>query len=660
MKDSTFILQKGMRINYLGDNVTVLAIGDNFSVIQYENGDVGYPLPMELMSAYRNGLLIIKKSENAVLMNKQLTKQEDKEKALRVEHFLVELHQHANPHSNPTREKVIKIIAKRHKYSGKEVPSPSTLRRWYIAWLDNEMDIYPVIKQPKKPRAKRHSEKMIELAEQVMDDYFLVANGLSRRQTYFKYVEIAEEHLGQEGWGNKLISESRFYEMINELNQLDVVYARHGKDEARKFANSSEGKYVLDFPLQRVEFDAIHLKVGLLDDETGEFLGTVIVYLAIDCYTRCIVGYSISYGKKPSEVSDAVIELLKHCVSPKVKSPLAENDWPLTGIPFSIYGDAGSAFKCRAVTSFMAQIKTNHITTETRSPWRKGMSEAFNGTLRKQMASTLPGYTRNNEEHKTDKSIEEIATLTLGEFIACLEVYILDHYHQNPHKGLFLNSPANVCREAMKTCPPPRVVSDLSKLDSFGGFEMTGTIQGGQGIQRKNLYYSSPDLNKLRLKLSKLGEKSNPKVPFLYNKNDVSKISVIDETTGCLLEVPCTDPRVSPDMSLKEFNHKYRSGTKVTRTRVFSHDNPVVSEAMKRKLAEILLAKREAAKKKQEAKAKSKSSKKSGSNDKSLAERASEQVNTEAGRFAKNHTGKPVKKSSTNRARRTHTRPVTE
>jgi len=664
MINSQFILQPNMKVNLYGEDVTVKAVGEKFCVIEHSNGEVDCKIPSDLMVAYRSGFLIIKKKENALLINKQLTNQEDKEKAIYVERYVIGVHQESNHHSLKTLTKVIATTKKRHGYTGKQVPSPSTLRRWYISWIENEMEIYPVIKRAKKTRASRHSEAVVELAEKTIDGYYLIPQGLNKRQTYFKFIEYYDELKAENKIEGKSISESRFYELLNELNQLDVVYARDGKDEARKFARCSEGKYVLDFPLQRVEIDAVHLKVGLLDDETGEFLGTVILYLAIDTFTRCIVGYSISYGTKPSEISDAVIELIKHCVTPKTKSVFAEHNWPLTGIPFALVGDAGKAFKCRVVTNLMAQLKCAHITTETKSPWRKAFVESANKTVRSCYASNLPGYTRNNDEDKTDKPIEEIATLTLGEFVSTLEIFILDHYHQNPHKGLFLDTPANVCEKALKKCSP-KIVANLKKLEVFSGAEYEGVIQGGQGIQRSTLYYSSRQLNDLRLAITLHGDKKNPKVPFLHDKNDVSKISVIDETTGVLFEVPCCDPRVLPGMSLAEFNQKYRSGDKTKTTKVFSKSNWIVTEAIKRKqegimlkkIAKVALAKRVRDEKKE---VKNKQTENQASQPIGITERATEHVQAEANRHARNHTSKKVQKNEGRPTGRPLIRPQTK
>lgn len=632
IEQKAFLIQKGMTFFLRDEKVTVLAAGQDFTVLDHGNGQKSYPHPQELVSAYKNGLLIFKVKENAVLANKQLTREKDKLKAKHLEPLLWSLHERANKHSLRTLKSVIKSANLPEEFK----ISPSTLRRNYKTFIENDMDIFPVIKKPKKTRAKRHDMEVIELAEQVIDEHYLVPAGLSKRQTYFKFVELFEEAIQSKessiNHDTTIISESRFYEMLNELNEVDVTYARKGKDEARKFARQSHGQYVLDFPLQRVEIDALHLNLGLLDED-GNFLGTVIVYLAIDCFTRCIVGYSLSFGTSVAEKSEAVIELLKHCISPKSKSPLAENDWPLTGVPFAFFGDAGKAFNCREVKHFAAQIKCNYITTATKSPWKKAFIEALNRSIRG-FARLLPGYSRNNDEDRNEKGVEELATLTLGDFINLLEMFILDYYHQNPHRGLYGNTPANECEEALKSCSP-RIVPDLSKLDLIGGFEHTGTIQGCAGIQKNNLFYQSKALNDLRLELHKAGDKGNPKVPFLYSAKDISKITVINELTGELLPVPCTHPLVQTGMNLETFRRKtnkpLRKGQK---QKVYPQGNAVVTEAMRMKAYRKLEKQRAAS-----SKPKDQSKQPSVSN---LEQHAKEHIKKQQGRSARNYTDHTV------------------
>lgn len=85
MISQQFILQPNMRINLHGEDAIVKAVGENFCVIEDSNREIQYPLPSQLMQAYRSGHLVIKKKVNALLINKQLTDQDDKERAIRIE-----------------------------------------------------------------------------------------------------------------------------------------------------------------------------------------------------------------------------------------------------------------------------------------------------------------------------------------------------------------------------------------------------------------------------------------------------------------------------------------------------------------------------------------------------------------------------------------------
>ncbi len=141
----------------------------------------------------------------------------------------------------------------------------------------------------------------------------------------------------------------------------------------------------------------------------------------------------------------------------------------------------------------------------------------------------------------------------------------------------------------------------------------------------------------------------------------MSKISVIDENTGVLFEVPCCDPRVEPGMSLGEFNHQYRKGLATKNTNVFTKSNWVVSEAIKRKQEKIMLKKIEKAalaNKKREEKKKQVSKQRERANN--ITELATKYAKSESKRHARNHTNKTVKKDNGRATDYQARRPVTK
>jgi len=627
------MFKEGMRINYLGEDAVIGAIKPTYAVIEHENKTISTLTPKQLNHAFKVGNLIVKKRENAVVFQ-GLTLPEDIKKAELLEPFLQKLHTKTYTQSLDTALKVITEVCATNNISKEDAPSATTLRTKYKIYVENELDIIPVIKMPKKARAPRLDKEVIKIAEKCFYDLYLQPNGIKPLEVFKEIVKECESA----GLSDKCLSRSQFYNMKNELDPLEVIRARQGHDAARRLARESGGKYVLDFPLQRVEIDAVHTKVGLLDDATLDFIGVPIIYLAIDTYTRCIIGYSISWGESPGELAAAVTELIRKCVSPKTKSPKAMNCWPLTGNPYGFFGDAGKAFIAREVTFLMAQLQSHYITTETKSPWKKPFIESFNKTLRNQLATSSPGYMRNDDENTYDETIEAMAVLTMTEFMDSLEVFILDHYHQNPHSGLYGDTPSNYCEKALENFAP-RIIQDMTMLNIIKGSEESGAIQPSKGIQKNNVLYSSPQLTTLRFELLKSPKADSPKVTFFYDKNDISKIVVVNDLDGTMFQVETKDPRVKEGMSLKEFKNDLPPTITSNTATPFTRFNPVMTEAIERK-ARLLRKKREKDEQKK-AKRKARQQAEFDAQDEKTTD-ASEHIENEAKRYAQNHTGKAL------------------
>jgi putative transposase len=625
------MFKEGMCINYFGNDAVIDAIKPTFAVISYENKTISTLNPKQLNHAFKTGNLIIKKRKNAVIFQ-GLTSPEDIEEAEILEPFLQNLHIQTYKNSLSTALKVIAGVCKKNNISPDDAPSATTLRNKYKVYVAHGLDIVPVIKMPIKARAPRLDKAVLKITEKCLYDLYLQPNGIKASEV-LKEIVIRCDNAGL---SDKCLSSSQFYIIKGKLDPLEVIRARQGHDAARRLARESGGKYVLDFPLQRVEIDAVHTKVGLLDDGTLEFIGVPIIYIAIDTYTRCILAYSISWGESPGELAAAVTELIRKCVSPKTKSPKAMNDWPLTGIPYAFFGDAGKAFVAREVTLLMAQLQSHYITTETKSPWKKPFIESFNKTLRNQFCDSMPGYMRNDGEKNYDKTIEAMATFTMTEFIDSLDVFILDHYHQNPHSGLYGDTPSNYCEKALENFAP-RMIQDMTMLEVIKGSEESGAIQPSIGIQKNNVMYSSPQLTALRFELFKTLKAASPRVSYFYDKSDISTIVVVNDLDGTMFQVETKDPRVKKGMSLKEFKNDLPSKITSNIATPFTRFSSVITEPIERK-ARLLRKKREE-NEQRKAKRKARQQAEFDAQDEKFMD-ASKHIKNEANRYPQNHTNK--------------------
>lgn len=547
MNHQSYLLKAGMHVHWQGCSYRIRVMEPDIAVLEKEDRTKTMLNPNILFKDYAEGDLVLEQPKLPVVYQ-PLSKPEHHEAAELIKNYLLPLDTESTPCSRETIKKVIERVAKKHCYVGEQVPSDSKVYRWYGKWVEHSRNIIPLVIKPMKKRKKQIDECVYALAAEVIWDEYMKINGRNRLQTIHAY----QERHRQEFPKLRMISESRFYELFQELNPVDVVLAREGHDAARRLKRTNKDLFVAEFVMERIEIDAVHLKIGILDPETGAFIGSPVVYLAIDVYTRYIVGYSVSFGRGGKELSAAVIECLKHMVSPK-QGIKTKKTWECLGVPRYVACDAGPAFRANVVTSFLAQIKCDHHVTETASPWKKPFIERFNRTLRSQLASKIPGYVGRRADGKQyDQTMEQMATINSDQFIEYLEEYIVDIYHQNPHRGLQGWSPAQAVEEAMKKLRPS-IVADQKALEAFGGEEFEPTLQKYSGIQKNNLFYQSDELRNLYNMLASKPGKKNSKVTALYNPHDISQISVIDPDTFELIIVPCTDSSIQEGMYLAQY-----------------------------------------------------------------------------------------------------------
>lgn len=428
------------------------------------------------------------------------------------------------------------------------------------------------------PRKSKFPVEMLDLIDEVIDTFYLVKNGLNVSQCYSKLKEAYDSKEVYE----KLVSRSQFYEICNSIDQYEYVLARLGREHARKLLQNSEEVIWADYPLQYVEIDAVHLNLGILSD-SGDFLGTIIIYVCIDRFSRCVLGFSTSIKReKRGENADSVIECIKHSVFPKPPVDYCNNDWCSFGLPAYFIFDAGSAFNNLNVSSYILHIESNRIITQTKTPKKKPFIERFYRTLREQFAKRIPGYVgKRMDGEALDEPIQEIATVTQSEVERLLTIYICDYYHQSTHRGLDNYTPEQVWREYYAQAhTSPRLPANPDAVEVFAGTNESGKLCGKSGVRLNKLSYNNRTLRDLYFALA--GNKNKKiEISYVYNKNDISKIHVIDPRTGELFMVPCSNKRILPGTSLNEYR-SHLSGN-ASNKKYMAFTDPAVSDVLVKK-----------------------------------------------------------------------------
>ncbi|WP_177201129.1 DDE-type integrase/transposase/recombinase [Neptunomonas qingdaonensis] len=399
----------------------------------------------------------------------------------------------------------------------------------------------------------RISEEVENLMRDVIDDVWMQLDQKSRMHAYKIFRHYYFEHFNED-IGMRM--KSTFYNRIKRLCPIDVVGSREGPRSAKALMRAALDEILAHNILDLVQLDALHLQVGLLDDD-GNFLGYPVVHFAIDVYSRAILGFSIEIG---SESAAGVVECLKNAFRVKIHSsdhPYTVNVWIMFGKPFMVGNDGGAAYMAQTVGGLLAAMRIQRQANETRTPWLNGVIERFNGTCRTQFADHLPGYIGKRSNPKGhDITLEKAATLTLSEFEEQLTRYIVDDYNQAPHSHHFGRSPHNVWAEAAEMMPPVEPAG-LEFAMRFRGNWIEPTYDLTNGLRIKNIWYNDECLKQIYSD-KKRDQKSGPiKMHCLYNPGDISQITVMhgDElfvvTCGRTKNIP-----VFEGMSLAEYDAK--------------------------------------------------------------------------------------------------------
>lgn len=346
-------------------------------------------------------------------------------------------------------------------------PKPRTLRNWIkAAELDGQTGLLDAMHL----RGNRNRVLGPEEVGLLMKE---VRGYMSRERptikTIHENVQIAFEDRNAERKERglpslKVPSRETTRRAIRALDPFAVITARYGEAAARKKFKPVLNGLNLTRPLQRVEIDEWEIDLmtlmhssGLIDLFTEEErlqLGLDkttkrwTLTVAICCTTRCIVGMVISTAPK----ARAAVQVLQMVVSNKGQwADLvgALGHWDMYGIPELIVTDCGVAFKSQAFRFACADLGITKELAIAGCPEVRGTIERVFNTVALDLLPRLSGRTFSDVVSKGDAKPEERAALTFDDLAFVLVRWVVDIYHNTPHRGLDGKTPAETWRRLM-------------------------------------------------------------------------------------------------------------------------------------------------------------------------------------------------------------------
>lgn len=315
---------------------------------------------------------------------------------------------------------------------------------------------------------------------------------------------------------------------IAGLDPVAETTARQGADAARALESAGGQAPPVSRVLEQVQIDHTVVDLIVVDEHHRLPIGRAYVTVAIDVFSRCIVGLVITL-EAPSALSVGLC--LAHMVTDKrawLERLDIEVDWPMAGKPGELYLDNAAEFKSEALRRGCEQ---HGITLRYRPPGRPhygGIIERVIGTLM-EMVHELPGTTFSNPAQRGSYDSETKAALTVAELEKWLALAVAS-YHGKIH-GTIGQTPQARWAAGTAQTPAVTVANETAFLVDFLPVIRRTLTRTGFVIDHVR-YFSDA----LKPWIARRGQLDR----FVIRRDprDISRIWVLDPEGGSYLTVP--------------------------------------------------------------------------------------------------------------------------
>ncbi|CRM76313.1 Transposon Tn7 transposition protein TnsB [Pseudomonas sp. 24 E 13] len=418
------------------------------------------------------------------------------------------------------------------------VPSISTIRRWASKYMGKDvLKLLP--KHSKKGRTASIAGELKDILDEVIDELYLNETAVSVSKVIGELdLRIKESNLGRLP-SNQLAMPSgmTIRRYIANLDPYLVDEAQLGKHAAKKKHRAATGVLRINHILERWEIDHTLLDLLLVDEETGLVIGRPYMTVVVDKFSRMVMGYLLHLAAPNTE---SVLRVIERAIRPKAdllrRFPNVKNEWRAHGMPTRIAPDNAAEFHAGDLVIGFNDLGIEILYPASRAPEEKGTVERFFSTQNLGLIHNLPGTTFSNVQQRGDYDSEQHACFTLVQLEAAVVKWIVDGYHQTPHRGLNKKTPAQVWLNDEQQ-HLIRLPVDLDALECILARRCAVKVHH-YGIEVDTIGYHSSELAQLRMRL-----KPGEKVSVRY-RDEAGHVWVHDRFRSVFLQVPVKDKRM--------------------------------------------------------------------------------------------------------------------
>jgi putative transposase len=315
------------------------------------------------------------------------------------------------------------------KRAGEVGVSVATLYNWLRAYEESNV-LSSLLRRGRADKGKARISPEIEgVIEAHLQKRYLSSQRISKR----KFAEEVQDACRASGLEIPHFDTIRA--RIEKIPEYERQKRRGGKAKAQQL-EPVEGEFPgADWPLAYVFMDHTPMDVEVVDDITRAPIGRPWLTLALDGYSRMVMGYYISLDP-PSSLS--VSMCLAQAMLPKdelVARAGCENKWPIWGKIGTLHLDNAKEFRGKALALACEEYGIDLQWRPVARPNFGGRIERMMGTLGTEL-HTLPGTTFSNSQERGEYDSGKHAAFTLAELERWVTQFIVDVYQQRKHSTL--------------------------------------------------------------------------------------------------------------------------------------------------------------------------------------------------------------------------------
>lgn len=426
--------------------------------------------------------------------------------------------------------------------------SPASIYRWLKEFREGRVMSSIVRKSRSDVGKSRLSEVVEAIVSDVISEYWLTP----QKRNYAKALREVKRRCRTANV--RPPSLPTLVARASRISPQEVAKKRHGRATADKLKLIEGTVPNVSRPYSLIQIDHTLVDIELVDSEHRVSIGRPWITVAIDVYSRMVVGWYISFDP-PGMLGTGIC--IANAILPKsaMMAALGVNyDYPCVGKPRIIHLDNAREFHSLTLDRACQEYGIDLHYRKVATPRYGGHIERLMGTFAEEI-KTLDGATFSNYLEKGDYDSAKRATFTLQSFEKWIAHLFLGVYHQRVHSAL-LEPPLRRYTKAFlgtEEAPFPGLVEYVPdelrlRLDFLPMFE--GTIQP-YGVKIDHITYAADVLRRW------VGAK-NPKAPtktrkFIFRRDprDISYLYFYDPDARTHFKIPYRD-RSHPVMSLWE------------------------------------------------------------------------------------------------------------